>query len=312
MGTNHADPVLGWLLKADPAVAYHARRDLLDQDDLDARAIISRTGSASRILAARHSNGHWGDGFYQPKWTSTHYTLLELRDHQVDPSLAACRDAVSLCLGQKGRDGGVNPSGTITWSDVCINGMFLAVAAYFGARPSDLASLVDFILGQQLDDGGFNCRSNRSGCRVSSVHTTASVLDGFSEYLQAGHPYRADAVRSAVADAVECLLARRLYQVKTTGAAIHPDMVRLHHPARWRFDVLRGLEVVTTSGASTDERVSPALEVLLNRRRHDGTWTANSGYPGAVHVAYSTPGTPSPWITLRALRVLRSVNGPTQ
>lgn len=117
-------------------------------------------------------------------------------------------------------------------SDVCINGMFLAVAAYFGARTPDLTKMVDFVLGEQLGDDGFNCRRNRSGCRVSSVHTTTSVIDGFTEYPRAGHAHRADDTRAAVGAATECLRARWLYQTKTTGSPVHPEEVTLHHPAR--------------------------------------------------------------------------------
>lgn len=300
------EPVLEWLLAADPAVAYQTRRDLLDDDDSTARTAIATAGTAARILAARRTDGHRGQGFYRPKWTSTHYTLLELRDHQVDPGLAACRMAVALCLRQIGTDGGVNPS-TVPDSDVCINGMFIAIAAYFGADPDDLASLLDFVLGQQLDDGGFNCRSNRrSGCRVSSVHTTTSVIDGFNEYLRTRHPYRRHEVRIARDAAAECLLARRLYQVKATGAPIHPDVVKLHHPARWRFDVLRGLEVLAAAGVHDDDRLVPALGVLCRRRRPDQRWAANAGYPGLSHVVYARAGEPNPWITLKALRVLRA------
>ncbi|KAB7741449.1 hypothetical protein GA707_18065 [Nostocoides sp. F2B08] len=302
------DPVVQWLLRTDPAVVYQVRRDLLDEGDPSERALIARSGSAAVILAARRPDGHWGQGFYQPKWTCTHYTLLELRDHQIDPGVAACREAVALCLEQMGQDGGVNPSGTITHSDVCINGMFLAVAAYFRAGTPDLTSLVDFILSEQVGDGGFNCRSNRSGCRVSSVHTTCSVIDGFTEYLRAGHGHRADDVEAARGAAVECLLARRLYQQKATGEPVHPEVVKLHHPPRWHFDVLRGLEVVTAAGVTHDERLRPTVDVLRGRRRPDGRWAANAGYPGATHVDYTRAGTPNPWVTLRALRVIRALS----
>lgn len=190
------DPVLRWLLAGDPAVAHQTRRDLLDDPDPVGRAAIVRSGTAAAILAAQRPDGHWGRGFYQPKWTSTHYTLLELRDHQVDPALPACRLAVDACLREKARDGGVNASRSVALSDVCVNGMFLAIASYFSATTDELASLVDFVLGLQEDDGGFNCRSNRSGCRISSVHT-ASVVDGFTEYLCAGHTHRANEVREA-------------------------------------------------------------------------------------------------------------------
>ncbi|WP_203568404.1 hypothetical protein [Aestuariimicrobium ganziense] len=85
-------------------------------------------------------------------------------------------------------------------------------------------------LGQQMNDGGFNCRSTRWVCRVSAVHTTASVIDGFTEYLRADRPHRSEEVSTALDEAVECLLARRLFQVKATGEPLHPDMLKLASP----------------------------------------------------------------------------------
>lgn len=301
------DAVLAWLLTGDAVVQYATRRDLLEEDRPDLRARIASEDDAAAILAARRPDGHWGRGFYQPKWTSTHYTLLELRGLGVAPTLPACRDAVALCLAERGGDGGVNPSGTIAHSDVCVNGMFLAIAAYFGAPGDALAGIVDFILGQQVADGGFNCRSNRDrGVRVGSVHTTASVIEGLTEYLRAGYGHRSDAVRAARADAVECLLARRLYQVRATGEPIHPEVVKLHHPARWHFDVLRGLDVLRDAGVAPDERLAPAVAVLRERRRPDGRWAANRGFAGETHVTYPRAGQPNRWVTLAALRVLRA------
>jgi hypothetical protein len=92
----------------------------------------------------------------------------------------------------------------------------------------------------------------------------------FTEYLRAGHSHRADEVEAARDAATECLLARRLYQQRATGAPLHAEVVKLHHPARWHFDVLRGLEVVTAAGVTRDERLQPALEILHGRRRLDG------------------------------------------
>ena len=66
-----------------------APRDLQEVEDPSARTAIAGCGTAARILAAQRPDGHWGKGFYEPKWTSTHYTVLELRDHQLDPTTAA-------------------------------------------------------------------------------------------------------------------------------------------------------------------------------------------------------------------------------
>lgn len=297
--------VLDWLLAGDSAVQFQARRDLLGDERPDLQRRIPHDGDAAAILAAQRGDGHWGEGSYQPKWTCTHYSLLELRDLAVPSGYPSCVRAVSLLVGEKGADGGVNPSRSVKVADVCINGHSLAYASHFGVSTVEVASVVDFVLGQELPDGGFNCRSNRSGARNSSVHTTASVIDGFAEYLRRGHTHRADEVRGAMRRAADALLARRLYQRRSDGEPIRAEFTRLHHPARWYFDVLRGLEVLRAAGVAGDSRCAEALGVLGRRRLPDGRWAATSQYPGRTHVAYPPAGTPNRWVTLRALRVLR-------
>ena len=47
------------------------------------------------------------------------------------------------------------------------------------------------------------------------------------------------------------------------------------------------------------------LEVLMKKRRADGTWPVQAKHPGQVHFDMEQTGEPSRWNTLRALRVLR-------
>lgn len=299
------DPVLAWLLDGDVAVAYQATRDLLGRDDPALQARIATEGHGAALLAAQGPEGHWGRGFYQPKWTCSHYTLLELKNLGLHPTAPRPRQAVARILAEgTGPDGGLNPSGTVRASDVCINGMALGYAAYFGADTALLAGIVDFVLGQRMPDGGFNCRSNRSGARHSSVHSTTSVLEGVTEYLRRGHEHRARELETAAAGAVEFLLRHRLYRSERTGAPIHPELTRLHHPSRWYYDVLRGLDALRDAGVDRDPRMGDALDLLRRRRRPDGRWVVNRAYPGASHVPAPQAGRPDPWITLGALRVL--------
>lgn len=161
----------------------------------------------------------------------------------------------------------------------------------------------DFVLGQRLDDGGLNCRANRSGARASSVHSTISVIDGLAEYLRDGYAYRAAEVREAIGAATGALLARHLYQRRSSGEPIRAEFTRLHHPARWHFDVLRGSMCSaapgqrTTTGSTPPWRAPPppAFRCSLVRAAQ---------YPGQVQLAYPRAGEPNRWITLRALRVL--------
>ena len=96
---------------------------------------IALDGDAATILSAQRPDGHWGRGFYQPKWTSSHYSLLELRDLGVPSAHPACVMAVALIAQEKSDDGGVNPSGGIREAEVCVNGMFLAYASHEDQKP---------------------------------------------------------------------------------------------------------------------------------------------------------------------------------
>ena len=295
-----------WLLAGDTALQYQTWRDVLDEERPELEHRVALDGDAAGILSAQGPDGHWGRGFYEPQWTCSHYTLLELRDLGVAPTHPSCVRTVALLTQEKGEDGGVNPAGGVQKSDVCINGMFLSYASHFRAEAEVLESVVDFVLGQQMDDGGFNCRSNRSGARTASVHSTTSVIDGLAEYLRRDYVYRSGDVLSALLAAAESLLARRLYQRRSDHEPIRAEFTRLHHPARWHFDVLHGLDVLRAAQIPWDPRLEDALRVIESRRRRDGRWVATSQYPGQTHIAYPHAGSPSRWVTLRALRVLRA------
>lgn len=295
--------MLAWLLEGDVAVAYQARRDLLGDDDADLRRRIAREGDGAVLLAARNPDGRWGRDFYQPKLTCTHYTLLELKNLGLPPDEPAAVESTALVLREhKARDGGLNPQRVDAVGEACVTGMGLAYAAYFGATEDDLASLVDFLLGQRLDDGGFNCRLNRTGARHSSVHTTISVVEGITAYDEAGRGYRRGELLAARASAVELLLRHRLYRSERTSEPIQASFTRLHHPARWHYDVLRALDAFVAAGVPHDPRMDDALQVIRDRRRPDGRWSAAT-YPGETHLPRLPGRTASPWATLIALRV---------
>lgn len=300
------DPVLEWLLAGDAAVRFQTTRDLTHRPAAALQPHVATQGDAATILAARHPDGHWGRGFYQPKWTSSHYSLLELRNLGLARTHPAASATVALILAHhKSRDGGVDPRANTQRSDDCVNGMALNYSAYFGAPEAQLASMVDFVVGAQFSDGGFNCRRGPD-VRHASMHTTLSVLEGITSYEQAGHHYRLAELRSARDASVEFLLRHRLFRSERNGAVIRPEFLRLHQPTRWHYDILRCLDALADAQVPFDRRMQEAIDVLKQRRLADGRWPVNRGYPGQTHLPPPRPGTADRWVTLRALRVLQA------
>lgn len=240
----------------------------------------------------------WNVGTLRPEWTSTTHTLVLLHAMGLDPSSEQARRAVALVRdnckwehdGEDYFDGEVEP---------CINGKTVMLGAYFG---QNVDGVVERLLGEQLEDGGWNCEAERGSTR-SSFHSTIEVLDGLLEYERAkGGP---PAVTAARLRAQEYMLERRMFRRSSTGDVINPEWTQFSFPTRWHYDVLRGLDYLRRAGAEPDERCGEAVALVQSKRRDDGRWPLEHSYPGKVHFAMDAgDGLPSRWNTLRALRVL--------
>ncbi len=297
--------IIDWLLKGDVSIQYQTCRDLLKEEKPKLQAWIAKEGWGAQFLSLRNQNGHWGMGFYQPKWTSTHYTLLDLKNLQPAKGNKEIIESINQIIReQKGLDGGINPAKTIGKSDVCINGMFLNYACFFGPKEEKLKSIVDFILSQQMNDGGFNCRSNRTGAVHSSLHTTISVLEGILEYSRNKYTYRLPELKKAEQVSQEFILEHKLFQSHRTGETIDRKFLMLSYPYRWRYDILRAMDYFQSAGLDYDVRMVDAVQILINKRRTDNTWPLQEKHKGKVHFDMEQIGKPSRWNTLRALRVL--------
>ena len=201
----------------------------------------------------------------------------------------------------------MGPSTSIN-SDVCVNGMFLNYASYFQVDSTALESIVDSLLNERMTDGGFNCQLNRSGAKHSSLHSTLSVLEGIAEYSKNGYQYRINELIEAKKYALEFILQHNLFKSDRSGKIINKGFLRFPFPSRWKYDILRALDYFRYDAVKWDERLLPAIEILINKRNKNGTWNQYAGYAGKVHFQMEKPGTPGRWNTLRALRVLKHYN----
>ena len=295
-------PVIEWLLDADPAVRWQVMRDLTDMPaDVIAteRELVATTGWGARLLDLQSDDGQWGGGAYSPKWTSTTYTLLLLRHLGIDPMNERMRGAAALVRDRVPL--GDHPFFTYT-GETCITGMALALGAYFQVDRDATDRVAEWILDEQLDEGGWNCRAVR-GSRRASFHTTISVLEGLAEYERMrGGDADAAAARSA---GEEYLLERRMLWRLSTGDEINPKWKLLSFPPRWHYDILRGLDHLRDAGSKPDPRCEQVIEILESKRDVDGRWPLQNPHGGKVHFPLETMRAPSRWNTLRALRVLR-------
>jgi hypothetical protein len=295
-----------WLLDGDVAVQYQTHRDLLDSPAEVAgalRARIAREGWGLRFLQARDpQTGLWGNGFYSPKWISTHYTLLDLKNIGLDPACPQYRQSAELLLGGMWPEHGLVRKDR--YQDFCVSAMVLDLCCYAGVRSPRLEEIVDYLLGKRYPDGGWNCEWDH-GDEHSSLHTTLTVLEAFRDYEAYGYRYRLEEIRASLPAAREFILKKRLFRSVHTGEVIDPRMLMLSYPCRWKFDILRCMDYFASVGKEWDPRMAEALDLILSKRRSNGRWPVQQKYVGKVHFDMEPTGDDSRWNTLRALRVLK-------
>ena len=303
--------VVEWLLAGDPAIRWQTLRDLLDQpaERCEAeRALVSTTGWDRRLLDHQDRDGTWGGGLYSPKWISTTYTLLLLGRCGLDRAEPRAQRGVQLIWdGARYFDGGLTPAVSIDAPEACATSMYLSLAYYFGVDHPRVDPALDWLLANQLPDGGWNCRTVRFGDRHSSFHTSILALEALAEARRA-HPDRED-ITTAMAGGREFFLQHRLYKSHRHGTVANPAFTKLSFPPRWHYDLLRGLDHVAATNSPHDDRYNDALDVIGQRRRGDGTWPVQNKHSGQVWFDMEQTGRPSRWNTLRGLRVLRWSGG---
>ena len=300
--------IVKWLLEGDIAIQYQTWRDLLGQDRPELQNDIAEYGFAKRLLDLQQDDGHWGGGYYRKKWISTHYTLMELRRLEV-PANTKIMKAVNRILDDYREPVDTDPENRFRWriSDVCMNGMLIHAFAFFKAEEDKLIPIIDFILSQQLPDGGYNCEFNRPGkiTTHSSLHSTLSLIEGMNTYINQGYTYRKDEMIKQRGEAIEFLLRHKLFKSDRTGQVIKPSFTMLSFPPRWKYDILKALDALREAQIPYDNRMDDAIRLLLQKRLKDGTWPLQQKYPGAVHFDMEKTGSGSRMNTLRVLRVLK-------
>lgn len=299
--------LIEWLLEGDVSIQYQVYRDLLGIVRKDLQNRIESEGWGKQLLSNRNPKGHWGDRFYQPKWTSTHYTLMDLRNLNMSPDNKLVKESIDIVLiNLIAEDGGIQlGSSKSQRSDVCVNGMFLNYAAYFNTPEKKLRSIVDCLLQEIMFDGGFNCRTTRGGAKHSSLHSTISVLEGLFEFRKAGCIYRKSEILTAIKRAEEFILLHKLFLSDRTGKIIHKDFLKLSYPSRWKYDILRALDYFQRAERQWDNRMDLAITQIFNKQNKDGTWPIQAAHPGARHLTMEQAGKPSRWNSLRVMRVLK-------
>lgn len=308
---------LDWLLEEEePSVRYLALTQLLGRSEKDqgvkaTRAQIGARGWAAEILAKQKPGGWWvrEENLYRPKYLSTNWMLLILSDLGLTKEDPRIRRAAEIWRDRFSKeDGGFGADGSRR-SHLCIAGNTARALLKFGySEDPKVKSALDWLVKQQAPNGGWSCFG--SGGNLDS-------WEGMSAFAAYPRERWTRSIKSAVEKGAEFYLRKSLDQ---QGARYEP-WYRFHYPVHYYYDLLVGLDFMTSLGYGKDERLGKAVALLKEKRGSDGKWKLDAVHPdieGGMADWYSKhtsqaptpfalekPGRPSKMVTLRAMSVLR-------
>ena len=141
--------------------------------------------------------------------------------------------------------------------------MLVLLAAAFDPGEARLPATVHWLLAQQLEDGGWNCETIRSGSVHGSFHTSITVLEALDAPSTTSAP-RVPGGDPRLGDALELVRRARRPDGRWPHRSPYPGRtwfpLESAGPSRWH--TLRALRVLKRYGASMRETTDAEQETI--------------------------------------------------
>jgi hypothetical protein len=324
-----------WLLEKDekqPGIRYFALRDILGSDGREeelrqARAAVMSTGPVPEILAAQHPDGYWGKSGpgYLPKYQGTVWQVVFLAQLGADGTNPEVKAGCEYALKYNtAKSCGFSMNGTSSAFIHCMAGNLAAALVDLGYEDDErLMRALEWqsrlITGEGVSGLGskaivgryysgtpgplFACGANNGmSCAWGAIKAMLALSK-----MPAGR--RTEQMSKAIDIGIEFLLSRDLAVADypfAYGKRPSSSWFKFGYPIGYVTDVLQNLEVLATLGKASDPRLNNALEFILSKQDENGRWFMEYSYNGKMWVDIEEKGKPSKWVTLRALKVLKS------
>jgi hypothetical protein len=326
---------LSWLLESeDPGVRYLALRDLagLPANDPalgEAQKAAYTNGPIDGILKNMHPKGYWskpGPG-YNPKYFSAVWSLIALAQlgasAKMDTRIAtACSYLLDKSLTEQGQFGfNGTPSGTVD----CLQGNMCAALLSLGYNDARLDQAFEWMARSVTGEGMapntekdaalryfaykcgplFACGANGGKpCAWGGV----KVLLAFAHLpKQRRTPLIERAIRQGAEFLLETDPVLAKYPTRTNSKPSR-DWWKFGFPVFYVTDILQVAEALVGLGYGKDPRLANTLQLIREKQDAQGRWALEYDYAGKTWVNFGAKGQPNPWVTLRALKVLRAVS----
>jgi hypothetical protein len=326
-----ADPT-DWLLEKDnPPVRYFTLIEIFDKPEDDpevkeAKDEIMKTGVVPKILAKQNEGGYWGkpeDFYIRSKYKGTVWTLMILAELGADGNNERIRRACEFILenSQDRESGGFSylsaKSGGGDHSKVlpCLTGNMVWSLIRFGyLEDSRVQNGINWIVRyQRFDDGIEEAPKGWPYDKFEKCwgkHTChMGVVKALKALAEIPTNKRSNDVKSTIEKAVQYVLKHHIHKRSHDLSRVSkPEWLRFGFPLMWNTDVLEILGILAKLGYK-DKRMREAVDLVVSKQDNQGRWMLEDTFNGRFQVNIEKRGKPSKWITVNALKMLKSFYG---
>jgi hypothetical protein len=321
------EKALNWLLEPDqPWVRYLALTQLLGKRDSDAdvretKTRIPKAGWVADILSRRDPGGWWVRDRHPnyPKYIGTNWNMLALSDLGATCTIPEVKSSCEYWMKKSPLNGGGVGGMSNGHGHHCYTASMARALIKFGyVDDPRVRKALDWLVKTAHPKGGWTCWS--FGDEGPAKGRTLDGWEGLSAFAAYPRSRWTPAMTDCVERGAEFFLEKELHK---QGARYEP-WYRFHWPVHIFYDLLVGLDVLTTLGYGDDPRLGFALEHLKKKRRPDGRWNLDAVHPDGgpryekwfkehpekreSPLSFEMARRPSKMITLRALTVLSRVS----
>ena len=320
--------ILDWLLEtSDPAVRAATLTSLCQKSENDPEVLTTRKAMMAsvpiaKILSLQNPDGSWGleERFYDDKYTGSVWTLLTLAELGADPEDPRIHRACEFILGHSQdpdeygfsmRQSAKTHAGLPGYVIPCLTGNLVYALIRFGYLQDErIQNAIAWILKyQQADDGSLHGPQDPIVKRLEPCFGRHTCHMGVAKALKAlaaiPGGLRTPAVTAKIGELAEYFLIHHLYRKSHDLAQISkPGWLHFGFPLMYQTDILELLEIFATLHLR-DPRLDDAIAVVAGKQDAEGRWLLENSYNGKMLIRIEQKGTPSKWITLKALNVLR-------
>jgi hypothetical protein len=322
-----------WLLEEDSTgvrhLAFHTLFDAEadERERQQAKHLAHQEGPIADMLRYMNGEGFWvepGPG-YLPKYRSTVWSLILLaqlgaqieEDERIDRASRYILDHALNPDGQFSISG--PPSGTVD----CLQGNLLAALLDLGCEDDRLDQAFEWMARTVTGEGlapntdrkallryyagkcgpDFACGANN---KLPCAWGAAKVMLAFSKLPL---DRRTPLIESAIERGVNFL-----FSVDPATAEYPSGWAKKPSSNWWKFgfpifyvtDILQIVEALGLLGFGEDKRLNNAIALILEKQDDQGRWPLEYEYSGKTWVDFGPKKQPSKWVTLRALKTLKS------